>query len=272
MRYLGIFAFLLSILGTTKAQESKLITGQVLGLDQQPLAFCTIGILGKDIGTVSSVDGLFEVEIPIDLVNDSLTFSFVGFKTERLPIHSMLDLNDNRVYLEENVIKLEEIVVSSKKPKIHEFGYFKEAEVFLWLKGKTNGAEIATLLSPSKKIHLNTVSIEIENEERNEFQLLISIYEKSASSKLPGKQLLNKRVLVTSNQPDGWLDVDLSDQHLIINNPIYVSFKWVDITNKSPKIGMNFKAERSYLRVVALGEWNQYLNPNIKASGTVIKN
>ncbi|MEM7298525.1 MAG: hypothetical protein AAF391_09705, partial [Bacteroidota bacterium] len=90
-------------------------------------------------------------------------------------------------------------------------------------------------------------------------------------TKLPGQQLLKKRKLITSSRRNGWLTVDISDQNILIEDSFFVSLKWIDIESKVPLLGMNFKPEKSFFRIVALGDWYAYLNANIKVTGSVVK-
>jgi len=262
----------LAFLITPFLSISQKIEGTVFSYDnKQPLSFCTIGIEGKDIGTVSDINGYFQLQIGDTLIGDSLTFSYVGFNDLKVALTTLISKKNNNVFLKEKIKVLDEVLVLAKRGKQVDFGYKKNTETFLWLKGTGEGAEIATRLPLKKSIYLDGVSLQIENKEGNEFLLLLNIYEVDQNTKLPGKQLLKKRKLIKSNQKDGWLTVDISDQNLRLDKPFYVGFKWVDNDTRTPLLGINFKPEKSYIRVISLGKWNEYLNVNIKAKGTVAK-
>ena len=118
---------------------------------------------------------------------------------------------------------------------------------------------------------MDEISIQIENKTGEEFQLLLNIYELDQEANKPGKQLLKERKLIRSSQKEGRITVDVSGQNIEVDNPFFVDLKWVDVSKRTPLLGMNFTNDKAFLRTVALGQWNVYLNANIKVIGTVVK-
>lgn len=75
-----------------KAQETIFVHGitVVENSRNQPIDFVNIGLIGRSIGTVSDERGNFFIQIPINYLDDSLTFSRVGFHSEK---HRIRDLS-----------------------------------------------------------------------------------------------------------------------------------------------------------------------------------
>jgi len=86
-------------------QTDITITGVVTDIMGQPMPGVTVVVEGTTIGTITSNDGSFTLNIPED--SEELHFSFVGMKTQIIPIEGKTNFV---ITLEEDAIGLEEIV------------------------------------------------------------------------------------------------------------------------------------------------------------------
>jgi TonB-linked SusC/RagA family outer membrane protein len=85
--------------------QQKEITGKVTDTDGLPLPGVTVIVKGTTIGTVTNADGEFSLNIPLDA--EILQFSFVGMKTQEIPIGEQTTFS---IIMEEQTIGLEEVV------------------------------------------------------------------------------------------------------------------------------------------------------------------
>lgn len=83
----------------------NLVQGTVTDTDGNPLPSVSILVTGTTIGTMASSDGKYSINLPADA--KSLTFSFIGFQTQTLPVSS----NMMNVVMEPNDARIEEVVV-----------------------------------------------------------------------------------------------------------------------------------------------------------------
>ena len=92
MRYLKTFSAICLILLSILEVNAQTITVQGTVTDAEtgdPLEFVTVIIEGTHIGTTTSSDGTFELNLRS--ANDVLVFSFVGYMTQRhLPLQTVL--------------------------------------------------------------------------------------------------------------------------------------------------------------------------------------
>jgi hypothetical protein len=79
---------------------------------QEALGFASVGIKGQPIGTISNVAGEFDFHFPIDLRNDTLVISMMGYKNFQAPIQSVIGNPGMIIKLEKSEIVLQEIIVS----------------------------------------------------------------------------------------------------------------------------------------------------------------
>jgi hypothetical protein len=78
----------------------------------EPLGFASIGIKGHPIGTISNEQGEFDFHFPLDLRNELLVVSMLGYKNFEAPVWTLIDNPGQIIYLEKSTIVLQEIVVS----------------------------------------------------------------------------------------------------------------------------------------------------------------
>ncbi|EON78061.1 TonB-dependent receptor [Lunatimonas lonarensis] len=83
------------------------VQGTVSDENGQALPGVTITVQGRNIGTVTDIDGAYSITVPD---NATLVFSFIGFKSQNVPVGNRSTIN---VTMVEDVGALDEFVVTS---------------------------------------------------------------------------------------------------------------------------------------------------------------
>ncbi|MGL1885416.1 MAG: DUF5686 and carboxypeptidase regulatory-like domain-containing protein [Reichenbachiella sp.] len=92
------------------------ITGIVRDAENnKPLAFASIVISGQTSGTVSNIDGQFVLDSRLIDSQDSILFSYIGYKTLKVPYSTLIENTD--IYLEPSILNLKDVKVYSKALK-----------------------------------------------------------------------------------------------------------------------------------------------------------
>ncbi len=95
---------MLTVFSITQAQQKQL-SGNVTDMQGIALPGVSVMVKGTTIGTVTNTNGNYSLSVPGDSQN--LQFSFVGMKTQDIPISNQTTIN---VIMEEEAIGLEEFV------------------------------------------------------------------------------------------------------------------------------------------------------------------
>lgn len=91
--------------------KSISIKGQVLDkITNKPLPFVTIGILDKNIGTISNFDGFFSLKLPPQYLNSFITISHLGYKSQHIPIKALAEQKFD-ILLETEYISIQEVII-----------------------------------------------------------------------------------------------------------------------------------------------------------------
>lgn len=92
--------------GQAFGQQKSRVTGSVISSsDNAPVPGVTVVVKGTTTGTVTNIDGIFNLDVA---PGDVLVFSFVGFRSQEIPVGSSTSFN---VVLEEDVTDIDEVVV-----------------------------------------------------------------------------------------------------------------------------------------------------------------
>lgn len=103
---LGLLLLLVGSISTLSAQNRK-VSGKVLDALQEPLVGVSIRIEGTTQGTITDVDGAFDVQVPA--AGATLDFSYVGYLTQKVKVKP--GQKNIVVYMQEDAIMLDEAVV-----------------------------------------------------------------------------------------------------------------------------------------------------------------
>lgn len=101
-------------------------------------------------GSVSDYDGKFEIKVKESWVQDTLTFSAVGYQIQEIPIKDLLSPDSIFISLVDSVYSLEELEITPQKTKVGRF--FAKINIFRKAKGliKDLKAIIPLLFSRAK--------------------------------------------------------------------------------------------------------------------------
>lgn len=104
-----VFLLLLLLAGSvsTLSAQNRTVSGKVLDALQEPLIGVSIVIDGTAQGSITDVDGAFELQIPAG--GATLNFSYVGYLTEKVKVKP--GQKNIVVYMQEDAIMLDEAVV-----------------------------------------------------------------------------------------------------------------------------------------------------------------
>jgi len=106
------------------------VTGTVTSaVDGTPLPGLSIIVQGTSVGTITNTDGNYTINAPEDGI---LVFSFVGFRTQEVPVEGRNVIN---VSMEESIEALEEVVVTA-------LGIKREEKSLGFSVGKVSGEEL----------------------------------------------------------------------------------------------------------------------------------
>jgi hypothetical protein len=142
------------------AASTFILEGQVVDIQNSgPLAYVNIGIANKNMGTVSGADGQFKLQLNEKQLGDTVSFSFIGYESLRIPVQMLLELRIP-VVMTQKSFQLQEIVVKNRRYKERFFGHFTEGKVAqAGFNENVLGKECGVLMRTKKTTLLEEVQI-----------------------------------------------------------------------------------------------------------------
>jgi len=216
------------------------------------ISFVNIGVKGKDLGTISELDGSFSLDVSMAADTDTLRFSYIGYQAVNLSVgHIRKNGFPGLILLKEKPFELKEVVVASKRLRAETLGIRKKDcyPLPLYKKATSNipfpqpsyQHEIGTFFENKKPLFLDSVKINFTDIQMDTIPLRVNVY---VSSENGLKNILNKPLYLNLIKPDESLLIDLSDFEIQIENDFLISIEnYKRIDNNLLRILANFKSK-----------------------------
>lgn len=227
MRFLSIFLVFPLLSGAQGIYNAKITDAS----SNAGIPFASIGIKGKNIGTVADEKGNFEMNILKCEEDDTLKISAIGYKTKGFTVSEARQSMSKIILLEPLVVKLDEILITSKKVKRKTLGTTKystkNCSAFQGLEGNWKGEEAAIRANNEKG---KSVFIEdfnfyiIQNKYEDSLVFRLMLYSVNTKN-LPGETFLKKPVIFKTAVKQGIVHVDLRNYNIIYNDDFFISLE-----------------------------------------------
>lgn len=149
---------------------------------REPVVYANVGIINRNIGTVTDTLGNFLLKIPSECVNDSVRISSVGYCSKTFAVKDIASIPDT-ILLDDDMIMLSEVVVKPGRIK-HRIAGRKGGGgfVYIYVEGdKAAGQGLAMPLNVRKRAWLKKIGFNIitDNKPLSHMKFRVNIYQKS---------------------------------------------------------------------------------------------
>ena len=203
-----------------------------------PLSYVNVGILNRDVGTVSDTLGYFSLRFEDDFGNDTLRVSRIGYEARNFVLKKILNEGDTvKIDLVEEVSELNEVVVSARAFKRRTLGNKTESK-FLGTGfgydqlGAEMGIKINVRKNPTFVDAFNFTISHNRLSAKSTFRLNFYTVEKGR----PSKNILKDNILVSIEpKQTGKVTIDLRPYDIILKDDVIVALEWVANEGKNKK-------------------------------------
>jgi CarboxypepD_reg-like domain len=99
------------------SENVKYITGKIIDDENsEPLPFATLALKNKGKGTVTNNNGDFGMKITPNLVNDTLSVSYLGYLGREIPVKKAFE-NNLTIRMKREFISIPEIIIKNQNPQ-----------------------------------------------------------------------------------------------------------------------------------------------------------
>jgi len=223
---------------------------------QEPVEFVNIGILNKNKGTISNLEGKFLLEIPKELSKDSLTISHVNYETLKIPIR---DIKDKTLYLEPITNELAEVIISNKK-KIHRKVGVKSYNPLLWGSAISKDKDIIEIAQriniPDKSVKIKYANIYLRRGfEADSIYIRINFYKNMDDA--PGEKIVFQNLVQQKRIEPGWIQMDLTEYDIYLEEDFFIGMEFIPDFKKPLEVwaGGIMTKGGAYSRRNSQGSW-----------------
>lgn len=277
----GLFLFgsFTSILGQEISSEIRNSKTQL------PIQYVNIGIVGRNIGTVSDSLGIFQLLLTNASNTDSLRISAIGYKTKNYSVANLRSKPLSKtIFLDEEVIQLKEIIVSNNTQEVVQLGLqnkycypiplYKKASTKVAFPQKNLTHEIGTYFTNKNVITLDSVQINFAECHLDHLKFRLNVYTVSEKSI---ENVLQQPIYVslTKAQALEFPVIDLTDYNIKLESNFLVT---IENYSKTPIGSMSFLANAkskgkkfpTYYRDNSHGKWARLTSKKSKPFGISI--
>jgi hypothetical protein len=241
-----------------------------------PIPYANIGIINKNIGTVSNPKGWLTIEIDNEFNNDTLCISCIGYESKKYLIaelkNSLKDIEQLKIELKPKIYQLEEIIVKPIDLETYTLGNFCEPDSPYGnsFPSKNLGTEIGVMIKLPKdvdKAYLKELRFYVGEFTYDYFTVRLNVY--NIKDGLPDKNILNEQIFIDINST-GEYKINLQRKNIATTGDFFVFLEYFKIPDQhegklifcavhNPDI---YKGN-GYYRLTSHGKWNREYGDNL---------
>lgn len=256
---------------------SQIYSGQLINRESgQPILFANIGIIGKNIGTVSDAAGWFKIELNSKFDKDTLCISCIGYEKRTYLIRDYKDSIRNadqvKIELLPKSYLLEEVIIQPVDTKTYTLGNFCESNspygnaFYSDILGTEMGV-IINLPRKKNKAFLKNFRFYIGEFTFDKFPVRLNIY--NLKNDQPYENILTEPIFLEITSTGEYF-IDLEKYNIITNGDFFISLEYYKIADQTEgKLtfcavhGRKMNKGNGYYRLTSQGNWIREMFDNV---------
>jgi hypothetical protein len=253
--------------------EDVTIKGVVLDKEtNKPLAYVSVGILNKPIGTVADTAGHFTFNISQENFTDTIQVSIVGYSALKISVKDFTSGNDKAIKLLVKTEQLAEVTIANSIPRANTEIIGREAVsklVQISVHNKrsveeTIGSEMGMRYKTNrKKAIIKDFNFYISANNFNFIKFRVNVY--SVKNDMPDTLMCNKQIFATvDNFKIGWNKIDVEQYNIKVDGEFIVTIQWVESRMDKKEnpitilpVSVTPFSKDCYIRVASQDKWKR---------------
>ncbi len=225
----------LALIGCSLSGSARTVISEATG---EPVIYASVGVINRNLGTLTDSLGHFSLSVPIEYMNDSIRISSIGYVSQTFAVKDFKDIPDT-IKLADDMIALSEVVVKPQKIE-HKIAGRKSSGGFIYIEVenyRAAGQGIAIPLTINKRAWLKNLGFTVEVNDRtlSRMKFRVNVYEKDAN----GYKLLStiKPLYFDYNKSDlvdGQFKYTFPEEIMLEEGKYYVELEFLE--NFSPEL------------------------------------
>ncbi|HEY5124356.1 MAG TPA: carboxypeptidase-like regulatory domain-containing protein [Ignavibacteria bacterium] len=253
----GLLLFVLFISGTIFSQSQK---GKILSSETNSgIGFVNIGIIGKNIGTVSDEFGNFTIDLDNIYDNDTLRFSMIGYESKSFLVDHFKEISLKNVYLNPIFYNLQEVKVIYRKPKEIRLGNPVISNVLNSGFASNNlGSELGIKIHVKGRVKLKDIDLNVAICTFDSVTYRLNIYQSVNQTEY--KNILTEPIYISFSKDkiNNVITFDLSKYSIIIEGNVLIALElYKDLGDGRLLFHTEFFTGTTYHKKTSEGKWTE---------------
>lgn len=223
---LSLFGLCMLLCYSVNAQS---FSGKILNAnDKNPIPFVNIGVVGKGIGTVSDTEGNYRIVLHDSLKENYIKVSAIGFKNMVYKVSDFTKKQTFDVFLEEDVVLLQQVVVMPKVFKTKILGNENNSRsISAGFLSNDLGSELGVIMHIKKlPSFLEKANFNVAFNDAGIVKFRVNIYH--MQNGIVDSIILKKPIIVEIDKQTRVLTVDLKPYNIVVEGDFLVSLEWIE--------------------------------------------
>ena len=229
---------------------------------RQAIEFVNIGIVGKNIGTVSNTNGVFKILLDSEMDTDTLLFSAIGYEPQLIKIANLSNKNGNKIYLKKKAYDIQEVLIKPRNFTEKTLGVRdKNNKLIAGFKDNLLGYECGIRIDIKKSAILKQLKINISTCTYDSIFYRLNVY--NAGDDMTFENILREPIYLEMSKDSlrNELHINLEPYNIVINGDFLVSLEHVKDLGEGELYFYTGNRRLTYFRITSQGNWQASLVP-----------
>ncbi|GGX25159.1 carboxypeptidase-like regulatory domain-containing protein [Aquimarina muelleri] len=224
------------------------------------LPYVNIGILGRNVGTVSDNVGNFQIELESKYDLDTIQISMIGYKSYIKTVKEFKKeiLKSDNILLDQEITELSEVMLSGKKLKEKTLGNKTKSKSMIGgFSTNQLGNEVGIVIKIKKKpTYVNQFNASIASNKYDNVKFRLNFY--NLKDGVPHESILKENIILTTDIKEGVFSADLSKYNIVVEDDFFVSLEWIeDLGKDGLMFSVGLFGSPIIERKTSQGDWNK---------------
>jgi hypothetical protein len=253
----GLIVFALFYPGIVFCQSYK---GVVLANETRTaIGFVNVGIIGKNVGTVTDQSGNFSLDIDSRYDNDSLRFSLIGYEPKSYLLKDFRENSVKEILLKPKTYNLSEVTVTYHRSKGIRLGVPVESnQLKSGFSDNELGSEMGVMIETNGHVRLEDINLNVATCTYDSVTYRLNIYQCLDNDEY--KNILQKPIYISFSKNDinEAIVLDLKKYSIIIEGTVLITLElYKDLGEGRLLFHTQFFTGTTYHRKTSEGKWTE---------------
>ena len=252
---MGRFVYVVLFVACVFQGFSQKFSAQLVDEQNNPIAYANVGVLYKNIGSVSTINGDFSIDLSNASATDTIKISCIGYASKYIVVQNVKAL-DKQIVIKSKAVEIAEVVIKPVKTKEKVFGV-ETTSSFMSIGFSENqlGKEVGLLMRNNKVAHLKELRINFSSCAYDSIFYRVNIYNFKKGESFENVMPVAVYLSLQKEQTEKTVVVDVSKYGIVVEGDFLVALEHITDLGLGGLYFCGSLSGKSYFRNTSQGTW-----------------